>query len=475
VAEGASGPAEAAGLRAGYAAADITLPAGTEMTGFIARNGPCEGVLDPLEARALVFEDGSGGRAALVTCDLIAVGCHLVARVRRRIAELTGIPEGAVLIHCSHTHSGPETGVKTTIARPNPAYLASLEQRLVAVVVDAARSLAAVRFRAAVGEVPEGLALNRAYRRLGREIEYDHRLTVVRIEQGTGEPFATLVSFGCHPVSLGAAERHASADYVGVLRRALEAAGTGPVLYVNNCCGDVNPVGMEQPGRALAAALGDGLAQVALPLWRAAAPVDAPHPTVRAAQEWVEPIYLPLRTAAEAAEMLERGRRRLADLEPGTTGYRATQITEVEHALRLLRHHYGREAPAALPAEVQALRLGPLAVVGLPGEIFSSIGSAIKAASPVPAPLTLVANLSNDNVGYVADRGAYGVAPYETDIASRYGGHPAAWAPELGERLIEAGLRALAIRRRGGEGGDGRPHLVGPYQVHLQVELPGGR
>jgi hypothetical protein len=34
-----------------------------------------------------------------------------------------------------------------------------------------------------------------------------------------------------------------------------------------------------------------------------------------------------------------------------------------------------------------------------------------------------------------------------TDVASRYGGHPAAWAPEVGERPAAAGmgtLRALA-------------------------------
>src|SRR5687768_14190033 len=103
-------------IHAGYATIDVTLPTGTEMAGFIARTGPCEGVLDPLEARALVFEGPRGNRAALVTCDLIAIGRHATGRIRRRIAERTGIPEGAILIHCSHTHSGPKTGVKTTIA-----------------------------------------------------------------------------------------------------------------------------------------------------------------------------------------------------------------------------------------------------------------------------------------------------------------------------------------------------------------------
>jgi hypothetical protein len=439
-------------LHAGYAAGEITPPAGTEMAGFIARQGPSVGVLDPLEARALVFRDGRGGRAALLTCDLIAVGRHLVARLRRRIAAETGVPEAAVLVHCSHTHSGPETGVKTTIARPDAAYLTELEGKLAGVVAEAARDPVPVRFRLAIGEAPEGLVLNRAYRRLGRETEYDHRVTVVRLERARGgdgpdEPLASLVSFGCHPVALGAAERHASADYVGVLRREMERRGTGPVLYVNNPCGDVNPVGMEQPGRPLAESLGKGLAEVALPLWRSAEPVDERASVIGAVQAQVELTYLPLRPAEEAAALLAQGQARLATLDPGTTAYRVAQITEVDHALRVLRHHFGREEPVAPPAEVQALRLGPVAVVGLPGEVFSSIGAAIRAGSALGAARTLVANLSNDNVGYVPDRGAYGVAGYETGVASRYGGHPAAWAPEVGERLAAAGigtLRALA-------------------------------
>jgi neutral ceramidase len=442
-------------LFGGYAAVEITPPVGTEMAGFVARQGPCVGVLDPLEARALVFQDGRGARASLLTCDLIAVGRHLVARVRRRIAAETGIPEGAVLVHCSHTHSGPETGVKTTIARPNVAYLTELEGTLAGVVAEAARDLVPVRLRLAAGEAPEGLAVNRAYRRLGRGTEYDHRVTVVRMERASGgngqdEPFASLVSFGCHPVALGAAERHASADYVGVLRRELERRGTGPVLYVNNPCGDVNPVGMEQPGRPLAESLGKGLAEVALPLWRSAEPVDERESAIGAAQAPVELTYLPLRSAEDAAALLAQGQDKLAALDPGTTAYRVAQITEVEHALRVLRHHFGREEPVAPPAEVQALRLGPVAVVGLPGEVFSSLGAAIRAGSPLGTARTLVANLSNDNVGYVPDRGAYGVAGYETDVASRYGGHPAAWAPEVGERLVEAGigtLRTLAGQR----------------------------
>src|SRR5947199_258915 len=52
----AHGAARADGLRAGAAKADITPPAGYPMWGYGARHDkPSEGVLDPLQARALVL------------------------------------------------------------------------------------------------------------------------------------------------------------------------------------------------------------------------------------------------------------------------------------------------------------------------------------------------------------------------------------------------------------------------------------
>jgi hypothetical protein len=434
---GASGGAGAGGLRAGYAAAEITPPAGTEMTGFIAREGPSLGRRDPLEARALVFEDAAGHRAAVVACDLIGLGRHLVARVRARVAAATGVPPEAQLFNCSHTHAGPETGVLTTIGVPAPAYLRDLETRLGDVLIAAAAALVPVRLRVGATEVPDGLVLNRVYRRIDQPGRYDRQLVAVRVE-----PLATVVAFACHAVALGAGERHASADFVAPLRRELDAAGP-PVLYLNGCGGDVNPAGMDSRGAASCEALGAGLAGAARAALEVARPVPDAAPGVAALQQWVDLPFQPLRPAAEAAALLAAGRERLATLPPDSPAYRGTRVTEVEYPLRLLRLHYGSETLPAVRAEVQALKIGPLAVVALPGEIFSSLGRAIKDASPFAAPRTLVAGWANDNVGYVPDADAYPLGGYEVDLASRYYGYPAGWAPEAGRSLVAAATRLL--------------------------------
>ncbi|MDQ3701801.1 MAG: hypothetical protein M3442_12905 [Chloroflexota bacterium] len=479
------------GLRAGYSVVDITPPPGVDLTGFGAREGPCVGTLDPLQARALVFEDASGRRVALVTCDLIGLGRHLVARVRRRVAEVAGIPAAGQLFNCSHTHAGPETGVLTTIGVPDPAYLAALEERLVAVLAEAATALFPVRLRLASTEVEDGLAINRVFRRIGQPERYDRQLTVVRIErvpptgaaavgESAGRPLATIVAFACHAVTLGAAERHASADFVAPLRHDLEAAGSGPVLYVNGCGGDVNPAAMDARGREATDALGRELARAARRAQARALSEEGPiqegsteeGPTeeepsaavspeagsppgsplqevsasggVGAAQEWVALPFQPLRTPAELAEILAHGRARLAEAPSGSPAYRAAQVTEVDYPLRVLRLHYGSELLPEVRAEVQAIKVGPIAIVALPGEIFSSLGRAIKEAAPFPAPRTIVAGWSNDNVGYIPDRDAYPLGGYEVDLASRYYGYPAGWAEGAGEALVATAGRVLA-------------------------------
>jgi hypothetical protein len=242
------------------------------------------------------------------------------------------------------------------------------------VVTRAARSPQPVAVAAASVDVPDGLAINRVYRRVGKPDAYDRQVTVVRLSPaGTASdtPLATLVAFACHAVSLGSTETEAAAQEL-----------------------------------------------VALPLQ-------------------------PLRGVAEAAAMLAEGREHLRTNEAGSPRSRGALATEVDYALRLLRQRFGSEPAVTRHAEVQAVRVGPLAVVGLPGEIFSSLGRRIKREAPSAAPWTIVAGWTNDNVGYVPDREAYPLGGYEVDSASRYYGYPAGWAPEAGEALVAAAGRLL--------------------------------
>src|SRR5581483_4770010 len=89
---------------AGAAKADITPPAGFAMWGYAARHdAPCAGVLDPLQARALVLGVG-GQKLALVSLDLgRAPTRDSMARLRSRLSA-AGIAN--VMLVASHTHHG---------------------------------------------------------------------------------------------------------------------------------------------------------------------------------------------------------------------------------------------------------------------------------------------------------------------------------------------------------------------------------
>jgi hypothetical protein len=84
--------------------------------------------------------------------------------------------------------------------------------------------------------------------------------------------------------------------------------------------------------------------------------------------------------------------------------------------------------------EVQAISLGQeLAWVALPGEVFVELGLALKKRSPFPH--TFIAELANENLGYIPDRRSYAEGNYEPESA-RY-------AAGSGEKLVDAAVGLL--------------------------------
>src|SRR5687767_5197148 len=83
-------------LQVGVAEVEITPPIGFPMAGY-SHEHLAEGQIDPLKAKAIVFEDGQS-KAALVVCDLIGIATELSREFRRRTSEKTGIPWSNIVI-----------------------------------------------------------------------------------------------------------------------------------------------------------------------------------------------------------------------------------------------------------------------------------------------------------------------------------------------------------------------------------------
>jgi hypothetical protein len=103
---------------------------------------------------------------------------------------------------------------------------------------------------------------------------------------------------------------------------------------------------------------------------------------------------------------------------------------------------------------VQVFSIGrDVAFVGLPGEIFTELGLAIKLASPFA--WTSVVTLANDSPGYIPDRKGHAQGAYEP-VSSRV-------APGSGEKLVEAATLALI------------EHAQGVFGVPEPVTQPAGQ
>src|SRR5437899_1913458 len=95
----------AADFQAGVAVVDVTPPRNYRMSGYF-NERLNTGTHDPLLAKAVVFRQGNQ-QAALVFCDLIGISLDVSRRARQKAAQTTGIPAANILIHGTHSHTGP--------------------------------------------------------------------------------------------------------------------------------------------------------------------------------------------------------------------------------------------------------------------------------------------------------------------------------------------------------------------------------
>ena len=421
-------------LNAGTAQIEITPPVGVDLSGYVARSGPSIGVHDALYARALVVEDGQT-RLALVVCDLIGLPSVYVTAARRAISTATGIPEAALMITCTHTHSGPATLCLHECGTVNPSYLDTLHAKLVDVVSQATVASQLVEAGVEWGALPDGL-----YNRRGDGSPVDASVGVahLRARDRSRRTVAVLTTYGCHPVVLEASNRLVSADYPGSLVGALEDTLGGSAFFLTGACGNVDPVrrGSFTDVQWLGQALGEQALQVIPRILYDESPLLAVDR---------ELLALPLQ-AVPSAETLKdeivECRQILTRVDAASTEARI-QRAMLAWAESTLAQVQAGEPPETVEAEVQGFRLGPLSIVGVPGELFSDLGLQIRAGGRVPRAMVFVAGYANGDVGYIPDCAAYTSGGYEVSDAYKYYGYPAALGPGAGTALVAAARRLL--------------------------------
>jgi len=220
-------------LQAGAACVDITPPAGFAMWGYAARKDqPSLGVRDPLRARALVLAAGDK-RLALVSLDLGRAPTRASMAVIRQRLKNAGIEH--LFLVASHTHHGPVLELDNWPSEKK-SYVHQLEQKLVDVILNAAKTMQPAR----LGIASKQTMLNRNRHSKRDDAPVDRELLVLRVEDRTGKPIAHAVNFAAHPTLRDLHERKFSADYSGVLADAVEKETNAPCLFLQGAAGDLS-------------------------------------------------------------------------------------------------------------------------------------------------------------------------------------------------------------------------------------------
>ncbi|TYB64398.1 hypothetical protein FXF51_22055 [Nonomuraea sp. PA05] len=396
-------------MRVGHGVDHLRIVAGEAMGGYADRPHGLSGVLDPLEVHAVTFRDGQH-RFALIVADLVCVNSDVVERIR---AGARSLAIDSCWVAATHTHAGPEAGCNPGGAPTPPELSERLESAAMRATSAALADERDATLHASRVRVPD-LASRRNLPEL-RAIDIPVDVLVVSSE---GQVAGMIVISPVHPTVLPYDNHSASADLSGGIRRALRTptrwvvAGTGPA-------GDISTRhtrrGCDEHEIDRLAAL------VADRLRGGVRPADAPGSTTL-----IPPVPARVRlTAKQPGEAV-------ASDDGGLTGGRGLSV--LEQGRRIARDLMARDHSTPYEIEVQALALGAVTLVAVPGELFLELGEQIRAGAAAPGIDVVVLGYANGYLGYLPSRAT--PTSYETLVSPVARGS--------GELVVAAAIDAAA-------------------------------
>lgn len=411
------------GLRAGVGRSVITPPLGTSLLGLL-HDRKAEDVEDELYAKALVLDDGQTP-IAIVLLDVITILAQDVAQIRQLVEEHTHIPGENVLVACTHTHTGPATFSMAGIER-DEAYCAWMVKRAADSVRLAVRPLQPALAAGGVGQV-EGISFCRRFLMADGTVRcnpgannpdvrhvmgtVDPQVGVLYVETADGVPLATVANFSLHYVGTDNSLA-VSADYFGHFERVMQRVKGADftAMLMNGAQGHTNNVNIYDPARLRGSAQARRVAETLagevmgvigrlkpephLPLG-----VETRRLTFKRKEVTEDDVRIAHEILAGSGATASGDAGPVGD-GPGpfswVVGHPIPPKTRPVYALETIEVS---KLPLHLETELQVLRVGDTAIIGLPGEFFAEIGLDMKARSR--AAHTFVVGLANDFIGYV--------------------------------------------------------------------------
>jgi hypothetical protein len=402
-------------LRMAIRKIDITPSLGVRLGGYGQAERPGEAVHDPLAATAMVLMQEER-LAAHVTLDVCIMQTEDVERTRHAAARSSGIPAERINIGVSHTHSAPQTFSMPGWGEKDEGYLHDLIQKVATVVAEARG--ACVPVRVGYATLPTEVGVNRRWVGSGHEPSfganeggpYDATMTVARFESESG-PVGALIHCSAHCTAMGN-NRLISRDWAGVMVDRVESQINVPVLFINGAFGDAGPrTNALTPQGVFKAGGGDGIHSVNECGYRAAGDGLRAYQSIKHFED--SPVLRILSGTIQIPlaplPALEAARAKLAEYAPQKEEWGAG-MCNYDYWRRVIAAH-DLPAKAHLDFPQTVIALGPMALVPMPGEPFSSTSLRIRALSPFQH--TLVCGGTNGCLSYLPDCEARARGGYE--------------------------------------------------------------
>ena len=418
-------------LKAGFARVNINPMMGIPIRGYY-KVRLADGILDDIEANALALQYNDN-IVLLISIDNCGIEQQLLTYYRQKISEATKVPMENIVISATHTHQGPEA----TLNSPNELvseYTEFLGKRVTDAAVFAIEDLKEAKMGYGKGVAPN-VAFIRRYVMKDGSIKtnpgvnnpdivrpvgiIDDSVNVIRFDR-EGADTIVFVNFANHPDVVGG--NKISADWPGLLRKNVEKILDGTkCLFFNGAQGDINHVNVHPKDGDLNGMFID-FDDVARGYSHAEYIARVVTGGVLQAYDKVNYVEVDSLVSKQKTICVPSNKPALEELpeahrindlhnagKDSELPYEGMMLTTiVAEAARMVRLE---NAPDAFDMILSAVKIGPVAFLGIPGEPFSEIGKQIKATEGFE--MIIPSCNTNGKEGYFPMQDSYDEGGYE--------------------------------------------------------------
>ncbi len=423
-------------LKTGYGESVITPKLNSAIEGYYVPRYS-KGTLSDLKSIAFAISFDKT-KVLLVSLDLCIVDAHAIATIKNAVKEKTGISTDNVIITATHTHTGPCVKANNFFLceeEPIKEYLNFVAEKTADACYFALNNLVPTKMGYSVVKAPDRIAYIRRYKMKDgttqtcpviNDTNIDHpigtldqRVNVLRFDRENAES-VIIMNYGLHADTVNG--ELISSDWIGWVQDTISKCLNGAkCICIMGAQGDVGSTNvhptksdmndteisfdneMKSPG--MARFVGRALAGAILQVYDKVEYIDVDVVKLINEEIMVElnvPDKKDLPLAHEYTNLHKQGKDHLIP-------YKGMELTTVvAEAMRMVKLE---NSPKEKSIVLTGLRLGNVALLGIPGEPFTEIGVKIKEIGGFG--LIIPCALTNGYEGYFPSKQAFLEGGYE--------------------------------------------------------------